>query len=143
MGYYAHHALLVFVGEEAMQDQFAARYAEHGYRMPDVDAFREALPEKFRSLLIGPVRVIANGGYTVALLPDGSKEDWSTSNMGDDIRQQLADLFSWKYPDGGSPFQVIEVRWGGMDPEVSYAVDPLVTEFVDHDEYGRIPEGMA
>jgi hypothetical protein len=101
MGYIAHDAVMVT----------ASDYAD----MPDVEAFRQSLPEEWRPLVIGPIRSVINGYLNFAFLPDGSKEGWDTSDQGDEYRQRFADLFSAGHEDGSSPFNVVKVRYGGDD----------------------------
>jgi hypothetical protein len=103
MGYIAHDAVLVT----------ASDYMEGRDGWPDVDAFRQSLPEEWRSLVIGPVRSITNGYLSYAFLPDGSKEGWDTSDQGDEYRQRFAALFLARYSDGSGPFDVVKVRYGG------------------------------
>jgi hypothetical protein len=80
--------------------------------LPDVDGFRESLPEKWRPLVVGPIASVVNDDYTFFFAPDGSKEGWADSDDGDRYRQQFMDLFAWKYDDGSTPFDVIAVRFG-------------------------------
>jgi len=101
MGYIAHDAVMVTASDYVA--------------MPDVEAFRQSLPEEWRPLVIGPVRSVINGYLHFVFLPDGSKEGWGTSDQGDEYRQQFADLFSAGYEDGSSPFDVVKIRYGGDD----------------------------
>jgi len=55
-------------------------------------AFRNGLPDRWRTLLVGPVPPLVNGYEFWAFLPDGSKEWWSTSDEGDRYRTEFADL---------------------------------------------------
>jgi len=101
MGYERHDAVIVVVS---------------GYQAPpDVDAFRESLPEEWRRLVIGPVESIANGYKIFAFLPDGSKEGWAPSDDGDKYRYRFRQLFGFEYKDGSSPFSVCWVNFGGDD----------------------------
>ena len=129
MGYMAHHALIVYIPGYFIERGHSLIYPE--IKMPDLEAFREAMPESFRKLLVGPTQTAANGDYVLAFLPDGSKEGWDTSDEGDAIRDALAKMFDIRYPDEESdycsPFQVVEVRFGGDDPELGYAIDPRKT----------------
>lgn len=108
MGYMAHDAVIVTVSGYV-------RDLSEPPTMPDVEAFRDSLPEEWRPLVIGPVRGLVNDYLTFAFLPDGSKEGWETSDQGDDYREQFAGLFSFRYEDGSSPFNVVHVRFGGDD----------------------------
>jgi hypothetical protein len=99
MGYIAHDAIMVTVSGHA--------------DMPDVEAFRQSLPEEWRPLVVGPVTSVVNDYLHLVFLPDGSKEGWDTSDQGDEYRQRFADLFSAGYEDDSSPFDVVKVRYGG------------------------------
>ena len=101
MGYIAHDAVLVVT-----QD-----YREGG--LPDMDAFRDSMPEHFRHLVIGPIPTAVNGDTLYAFLPDGSKEGWSGSDLGDEWRERFKALFRFAYSDGSSPDDVVSVRFGG------------------------------
>lgn len=100
MGYIAHDAVLVSTAE----------YRAGG--LPDVEAFRQSLPEPWRRLVIGPIEAVANFGVFYAFLPDGSKEGWDTSDEGDRYRSQFVALFATAYEDGSSTDDVISVRFG-------------------------------
>ena len=109
MGYMRHGAVLVVANGYA----FMSGISDPGYKTPDVESFRESLPEHWRPLLIGPVTSITNDYRLWAFLPDGSKEGWRDSDDGDVYRREFADLFSFKYEDGSSPFDVLIVSFGG------------------------------
>ena len=93
MGYYAHDTIAF----QTVQDEAAER----------VEAFRAALPETWRRLIVGPVRGAANSAEFWAFLPDGSKEGWDTSNEGDSYRAELIALLDEIDSD------YVHVRWGG------------------------------
>lgn len=80
--------------------------------VPDVDGFRDSLPPEWRHLVIGPVRPVINDFDTWMFLPDGSKEGWEESDLGNELRARFTALFSWTYEDGSSPFEVVHVRFG-------------------------------
>jgi len=130
MGYMAHHAVIItisgYVFDEAYRnrDRSPGSVWEHDPQMPDLDAFKAALPEHFQPMLVGPIPSAANDERTVFFAPDGSKEGWDTSDQGDEIRRHLIELFSGCYDDGSSPFDVVEVRFGGDDPHLVHARDP-------------------
>lgn len=119
MGYIAHDAIIITVSDYANDRDFAPG--------PKVKAFRESLPQEWQALVIGPIHAVVNGYDTYAFLPDGSKENWGTSDQGDEYRRQFKAIFTFQYEDGSSPFDVIEVRYGG-DFQVEFdgprAVDP-------------------
>jgi hypothetical protein len=118
----AHHALIIHISEYAWDDANGKK--KFGITPKRFEKFRAKLPEQFQPLLVGPIRTAANGDYVVAFLPDGSKEGWETSDEGDCIRAELAAMFNFRYEDGSTPFNVVEVRFGGDDPELGYAIDP-------------------
>jgi len=113
MGYIAHHAVIVTVSGYVLN-------RDQSPQMPDVEGFRESLPEQFRKLIIGPVESITNGYLHFIFLPDGSKEGWETSDLGDTYREQFIKLFDFKYNDGSSPFDGVEIRYGGDEPDAAY-----------------------
>lgn len=116
MGYIAHDAVLVTLSGYV-------RDGEHKIVMPDIEAFRQSLPEEWRRLVIGPVEAVVNDYWNCAFLPDGSKEGWDTSDQGDEYRERFVALFSAGYEDGSSPFDVVrvKVRYGGDDYDYASA----------------------
>lgn len=109
MGYIKHDSVLVVVNDYVPG------------QMPDVEAFRQSLPEEWRPLVVGPIPAVVNGYVTYAFLPDGSKEGWPPSDRGDEYRNAFVELFDHGYRDGSSPFEVTRVRHGGDDPELTEA----------------------
>lgn len=67
---------------------------------PIFEAWREALPDEQKRLVVISPECM-NGYWTVALLPDGSKEGWDTSDAFDALRDELAGLIRehMKYAD--------------------------------------------
>lgn len=118
MGYMTHHAVLV-TGPVEMEMELR----------PDVDGFRAALPEVWRPLVVGPIPAVVNNYVTYVFAPDGSKEGWADSDLGDQYRQQFADLFADK--DGWSAPDVVIVRYGGDDPESASVTNPTDTEYAE------------
>lgn len=106
MGYIKHDTVIVVVSDYV--------YSNPGW-MPDVEAFKESLPEGWRHLIVGPVSGLTNGYDTYVFLPDGSKEGWDTSDEGDAHRSAFIDLFQVGYSDKSSPFDITIVRHGGDD----------------------------
>lgn len=98
MGYFAHDAVIVTTNDYWPET------------LPNIEEFRESLPEEWRPLVIGPVSGVVNGYITYAFLPDGSKEGWDDSDLGDDYRRWFADLF--KTEERGYPDKV-SIRFGG------------------------------
>ncbi len=80
--------------------------------LPDVDAFRDSLPEHFRSLVVGPVHAAFNGYVSYAFLPDGSKEGWAPSDECSEYRARFAELFSHQHSDGSTPDEVVSLSFG-------------------------------
>ena len=74
---------------------------------PKLEAFRAALPEAWRPLLVGPVVAIRNGSHYWTFLPDGSKEWWDISDEGDEHRAAFVALLERI----GCYYAC--VRWGG------------------------------
>lgn len=99
MGYIAHDAVIV----TGPADYDSAR----------IESFREALPEKFRHLLVGPIRSAVNSYATWIFAPDGSKEGWDDSDECEALRKAFVDLFRPESPWDGSAFDVVSVRYGG------------------------------
>jgi hypothetical protein len=114
MGYTRHNAVIVTAAGAVMRGE----RRDVPVPAPDVEAFRESLPEKWRRLVTGPVRSVAEDYETWAFLPDGSKEGWEDSRLGDEFRQRFIDLFAFAHEDGSSPFDVlvIDARFGGDEP---------------------------
>lgn len=114
MGYIKHQAVIAVVIDDSS----------------DVDQLRRQLAELIdkpfissaEQLLVGPTPSLVNGYVTYALLPDGSKEGWSTSDLGDRARQIFIDHFRAL----GSYSQVIEVSFD--EDSVTSAVDVSATE---------------
>lgn len=120
MGYMRHNAIIVT----------AAGYALEGrHDAPDVDAFRQSLPEQWQRLVIGPVKSVINDYQSFAFLPDGSNEGWDDSDLGDEYRQRFIDLFSFAYEDGSTPFNVlvVDARFGGDEPGDGFEPELVVT----------------
>ena len=93
MGYMKHEALVMTTWREDRRYIF--------------DAFRDAMPDEFRGLLVGPIDAPMNGYVSWAFLPDGSKRGWDHSEKAHDLRVALAKLcdeegidWSWVYFGG-------------------------------------------
>jgi hypothetical protein len=112
VGYVAHDAVLAVT----------AAYREGG--LPDIEAFRQSIPERFRRLVIGPVQGVVNSDVMYVFLPDGSKEGWEDSAIGNELRERFRALFRQEYDDGSSHDDVVSVRFGA-DFRDKYP--PLVT----------------
>ena len=112
MGYIKHDTILVVFDDWVLNDP---------EWMPDVEAFKQSLPEEWRHLIVGPIQALVNGYITYAFLPDGSKEGWTPSDDGDRYRDQFVELFNKGYDDRSSPFDVTRVRHGGDDETLTKA----------------------
>lgn len=115
MGYTRHNVIIVTI---AGYVKSLSADPGGGDRMPDIEGFRASMPEEWQRLLVGPATSVVNGYETWAFLPDGSKEGWGTSGLGDQLRERFTNLFQFTYDDGSSPFDVIviDVRFGGDEP---------------------------
>jgi hypothetical protein len=59
-----------------------------------------------------------NGYFSFFVPPDGSKEGWAESDVGDARRERfIAWLESLRYDDGGSPLDWAEVQYGDEEGE--------------------------
>ena len=115
MGYIKHQAVIaVVIDDRGDVDQLRRQLAE----LIDEPFINRSAEQ----LLVGPTPSLVNGYVTYALLPDGSKEGWSTSDLGDRARQIFIDHFRAL----GSSTQVIEVSFDG--DSVTSAVDVSATE---------------
>lgn len=123
MGYPRHDAIIVTVNGYVFKGGITDLPA------PDIDAFRDSLPEDWQRLVIGPVPSLVNDYLTFVFLPDGSKEGWDTSDQGDEYRKRFLDLFAHAHGDGSSPFDVVVVaaRYGGDEPGAGYEPELVVT----------------
>lgn len=73
----------------------------------------ENCPKKWQKLFTANLQCFANSYYTVVITPDGSKEGWDESNLGDVIRERfLKRLEKDEYEDGSSPWEFVEVSFG-------------------------------
>lgn len=82
--------------------------------IPEIEEFRRRLPEGWGHLLVGPVSAVANFTESYVFLPDGSKEGWVTSDLGDALRQELMEIADEVYADA------VEIGYGGDTPEYTY-----------------------
>lgn len=108
----------------------AAGHAMRGAGAPDVDAFRRSLPEEWRHLVVGPVGSAVEDYQSFVFLPDGSKEGWPESDLGDEYRERFIGLFSFAHEeDWSTPFDVVIVtaRFGGDEPGTDLEPELVVT----------------
>ena len=85
MGTMYHHVAVAVVGDYAQAEADAAFEAVKE-RARELSASDVPWQPDLESLLVGPVHSIANSYSTYAMLPDGSKEGWGTSNLCDELR---------------------------------------------------------
>jgi hypothetical protein len=104
MGSIIHDALIVVVNGYV--------YDQPDIPVPDIEAFRMQIPQELRHLLVGPIRSSINNYHTYFWAPDGSKEGWDLQDLADEWRTKFAELFSFTFEDGDSPYSVISVRFG-------------------------------
>jgi hypothetical protein len=108
MGYIRHHAIIVTA-----------------YRRDDIEAARLKALECFEGnravgdyrSLVGPVMSsVVNSYHTLFIAPDGSKEGWPESDVGDNGRSRfIAWLDKQRWGDGSSPFRWAEIQYGDDD----------------------------
>lgn len=110
MGYIAHDAVIVVVAGYVMRGEKPLRT---NIAMPDVEAFRVQMPETLRHLLVGPIPSAVNDDFTYFFAPDGSKEGWDLSDLGDVWRAKFVALFQERYDDDSGPFDILSIRFGG------------------------------
>ena len=102
MGYIRHNAIVATAWQDGAADALAAYAAEIG-----ADA------------VAGPE--VVNGYRTVVIVPDGSKEGWSSSDEGDERRQKIRNWlgsgkYYWEwaevaYGDDPGNAEVVESSW--------------------------------
>lgn len=104
MGYMSHNAIVVTCWDgdrlNALRDELVASAAD--YKMADLI-----------TPIVGPG---VNGYCSFLIAPDGSKEGWGASDQGDGFRDAaVAAIERWRYEDGSSPFDYVEVQFGNDD----------------------------
>lgn len=112
MGYVAHNAIVVTSWDLKALTAAYDQAAEMGLISTDVEA--------------SPI----NSYWTFLVVPDGSKEGWNDSELGDHRRLLFKDwLRSQRYEDGSSALEWAEVRYGSDDRDA---------EVVDHQWKDRL-----
>jgi len=114
MGYIRHHAIVVTSWDEKLLAKAHEMAKICGNNVTDI---------------VGP---LTNGCCTFCIVPDGSKEGWSTSYEGDDARLQfIAWMNHNRHECGSSSLQWVEVFYGNDDGKAQivdstwhYDVDP-------------------
>lgn len=98
MGYIRHNAIVVTSWSAAAIDAAASRAREIGLTV------------------LGPSESVVNGYRTLLVCPDGSKEGWEDSNLGDKRRDAFSSwLYSHRHSDESSPFEWVEIHYGSDD----------------------------
>lgn len=107
MGHIKHHAIAVTSWDESKLD-LAYKKAK--------DIFGDTVSD-----MVGGV---VNSFRSFFIAPDGSKEGWAESNIGDEKRAAFVDyLISFQYEDGSSPIDYCEFYYGddnGKSEVVNY-----------------------
>ena len=102
MGYMKHHAIIV-TGTEVfpLDGSFLMQAHEKAREIFTIDSVTEPVPSPM------------NHCVSFMVAPDGSKEGWTESNLGDVARSRFIEwLKSNRYEDGGSPVKWVEVQYG-------------------------------
>lgn len=81
-----------------------------GTLAPAIAEFREAMPAEWRHLLVGPVQSVVNGHPTYMFAPDGSKESWEDSDVGDHLREAFLTVLR---EPRDAYVDVVVLRFGG------------------------------
>jgi hypothetical protein len=74
--------------------------------------------------VIGPSEQSINGYQSILICPDGSKEGWPASDMGDELREAFKQwLDQQRYADGSSTLSWCEVAYGNEDNDIPWHSD--------------------
>lgn len=108
MGTISHDAIIVTGDEKAVAQA-------HELALGIALTFKEDGPmQSDWSLLISPVVGSVMNCYASFLVaPDGSKEFWSTSNAGDELRKLIVERLA-----GSDMVTVVEVKFGELGEEI-------------------------
>lgn len=108
MGYISHHAIVV---------------TDSGYG-DFIDKAHARAVELFGPLVSGIIASKVNGNRSFFVAPDGSKEGWDDSNIGDIDRDRLITyLRTFEYEDYSTPLAWVEVQYGDDDLETVIIAD--------------------
>lgn len=104
MGYIRHHAIIVTTFSEEMARET-----------------HDKACEVFGSVNLPPIIYSNVNGYsTIFIPPDGSKEGWPPSDLGDFNRAKFLDwVISKRYEDGSSSLSWAEIQYGD-DEDMNY-----------------------
>lgn len=99
MGYIKHHAIVVTSWQDDIK-KAKSKAKEIGLHV------------------IGPSKESTNGYRSILICPDGSKEGWGESDLGDFRRAKFRNwLDSQKFEDGSSFLEWAEISYSGDDRE--------------------------
>ena len=108
MGYISHHAIVV---------------TDDGYG-DFIDKAHAYAVELFGPLVSGIITSKVNGNRSFFVAPDGSKEGWDDSDIGDIDRGRLITyLRTFEYEDYSTPLAWVEVQYGDDDLETVIIAD--------------------
>ena len=104
MGYIAHHAIVVT-----------------SWSKDCIKVAHEKATEIFNGLVSEIIQTKANSYFSFFVSPDGSKEGWETSEIGNKRREQFINFLSDAYKrEIWNDW--VEVRYGGDEPELASIV---------------------
>lgn len=110
MGYMAHHTIVVCGWQEG------AVKAAHAKAVELCDGVMNRDTGEPGYTLVSPILGPYVNGYTSFFIsPDGSKEGWDTSQLGDTAREAFTEWLQEQRKDG-KYLDWVEVRFGGDDP---------------------------
>lgn len=111
MGYIRYHALIITDSGYPESKKLIKKV----HRMSKDKAIDYMGTSKIVSPLVySPI----NGHISFFIAPDGSKEGWESSELGDNMRDSIIDFIdSLKYEDGSSCIRYTEVFYGDEDGE--------------------------
>ena len=116
MGYMRHHAIVCSCWDEKIARAVRDR------------ALQIFPPDSVSNVVVAAV----NGYWTFLVGPDGSKEGWEESSEGDVRRAEfLKHLESFRYGDGSSPLDWVEIQYGDDEREtvvVSHSDERAATD---------------
>jgi hypothetical protein len=93
MGVIVHDAVVVSTWREEDNRRFEEfRDQIVDLAIADEEGYESSLSDKWAGTLVGPISQPVNMGYTWVLTPDGSKEGWSGSDFGDQVRERFVAL---------------------------------------------------
>lgn len=102
MGYIRHNAIIVTSWKKEAIDEAISKAVE------------------LDMTVIGPSDKVTNGYKSIMICPDGSKEGWRESDIGDERRSLYRQwLDSQKYDDGSTNLDWVEVVYSGDDKDAS------------------------